>query len=257
MRLYRAGGKVATLHQSAGQGFQTAHLFFRGALLIKIPDQTNAEGGLVLRRTVQMPAIELFLPTIPHADGTVGHAIAIADEEVVGEAVLHVALLAMVAIQCLQRARVHSGVMDDDVAPAAGFDGSGGNAFLHCGGKCRGAGRTGFGRNGEALTDVDFLFLTQAIAGGERGDGDLMAARDVAEGILGFDDVGGVRSGGASEARAEQREDELPPVTTKAGERSVGSILTQLVYPNQQAGRNGSRNFAPGLRRCRTRTRSI
>ena len=170
MGFHRAGGELAALHQRAGQRLQALQLLFRRSLLIEIPDQADAEGRLILRRTMEMAAVELFLPAISHPDRAVGHAVAIADEEMVGEAVLHVALLAMIPIQRLQRPLVHRGVMDDDVTPASGFHRSGGNALLNGGRQLGGGARRRFGWSRgwdrEPLANVKLLISSEAVPAG-------------------------------------------------------------------------------------------
>ena len=146
-----------------------------------------------------MAAVQLLLPTISHPDCAIAQPVAVADEEVICEAVLHVAFFTMIPIQRLQRAFVHCGVMDDDMSPAVGFDRGGGDAFLYGGGQLRsGTGRwLGRGRGGdrESLADVDGFRATEVVPGRQRGNGYSMLARDVRQGVLGFDDVNGLTRG--------------------------------------------------------------
>jgi len=193
MRFDGAGGKVAPFHQGADQCFQALQLSFGWPCLIKIPNQTDANGHLILGHAVEMPAVELFLPTIPHADRAIAHAVAVAYEEVIGEAILQVAFFPVIAIESFQRPFIHGGMMDDDVAPAAGFHWRGGDALLDgCRWGNRGARRLrrgGLGGNSQPLPDVNSLFAAQSVARGQGRDGNAAAAGNVGQGILGFDDI--------------------------------------------------------------------
>ena len=124
MRLHVARRKLAAFQQSFRQYFEALHLPGRGFVFVEIPDQADANGDLVLRFAVEMATGELFAPAIAHSNFTIAHAVAIADEKVIRQAVLHVPLLPVVAVNRFQITPVRAAVMNHDVSPPARRDGS-------------------------------------------------------------------------------------------------------------------------------------
>ena len=117
--LHRAGGQLAALQQGTGQILQTAQLLRRRRRLVEIPDEADAKRDLVLRLAAQMPAVELFLPAIAHGDFAVAHAVAIADDEMVGKPVFHVPDFSVVGIHAFHRPGIHVTVVNHDILPPA------------------------------------------------------------------------------------------------------------------------------------------
>src|SRR2546422_5281187 len=121
MRPDRAGAQVAPAQQCHDESLEALHLFAARFVSVEVSNEADAESDLVLRFASHMPAIELFRPAPSHRDKAVSHAVAVANDEVVSEAVFHVPHLAVVAVHPLHRAGIDAAVMDDDVLPTTRF----------------------------------------------------------------------------------------------------------------------------------------
>ena len=132
MSFHRTDRQIATFQQSARETFQTAHLLFRGLLLVEVSNQANAQGNFVLSDAVQMTPVQLLSPTIADSNAAIAQAITVADEKMVGEAVFHMAFFPMITVKRFQGAGVNAGMVNDDIAPTAGFHGRARDAFLYC-----------------------------------------------------------------------------------------------------------------------------
>ena len=105
---HSAGRKLAAQEQGLRQGVEALHLPGRGFALVKIPDEADAEGDLVLRLAMKMTAVELFPPAVADGDFAIAHPMAIADEEMICQPMLHMPLHLVVAVDGLQIPLVHA-----------------------------------------------------------------------------------------------------------------------------------------------------
>lgn len=100
---------------------QSADLRLGGGFAIEITDETNADGDVVEVVAGNMPAVDLALPPVADLDLTVTGAMAVADDEVVGKPVDHMAYTAMVDVENARVPLPRAAVVDHDVFPAATF----------------------------------------------------------------------------------------------------------------------------------------
>jgi hypothetical protein len=91
-------------------------------IAIEIADQTNAEGDVVQVIAVNVAAIDLPAPAVPHFDLAVAGGSSIADHEMISESVLHSAEMPMVIIERRRVSLTRSTVVHDDILPATPRD---------------------------------------------------------------------------------------------------------------------------------------
>src|SRR5207237_6710808 len=100
------------------QLFASLQLTARWLTAIEIADQTNAECDVVQIVAVHVPAIDLAPPAIAHFDLAVARRSAVADDEVIGEAVFHPATMPVVIIENAGAALPCATVVHDNELPA-------------------------------------------------------------------------------------------------------------------------------------------
>ena len=115
----------------ANEFLQRGELFFRGALLIEVAHQTNAQGNVVEVVTVDMAAVELLFPTRPDFDFAVPGGGAVADHKMIGKTVGHFSNIGVIEIKRPGVALFGAAVVNDDVAPAGSSDRRGVNGLTH------------------------------------------------------------------------------------------------------------------------------
>jgi hypothetical protein len=119
---------------------QIADKFIEGAKLgpgrlvtIKITDQTDSDGNVVEVITGHVPAVELSCPARTNFNLAVARGSAIADDKVVGKAVLHLTHTTMIRIEDASVPLPGSAIVNDDVLPAPFLDSRSVNSSAHSG----------------------------------------------------------------------------------------------------------------------------
>ena len=95
VRCDRRHGEAGLLPQFVDQGFEAFHLPVSGRFRLEVTYQADADAGHVELFAGQMAALNLPFPTFADINFSVAHAVAVPNQEVIGHAILHVALLAM------------------------------------------------------------------------------------------------------------------------------------------------------------------
>jgi len=113
---------AATLSQVTNQFLATIELRARRLIAVEIADQTNPERDVVEVITVDVAAVNLSSPAVPHFDLAVAGRCSVADHEMISESVLHPPEMPMVIIERGGIALTGSTVVHDDVLPAAARD---------------------------------------------------------------------------------------------------------------------------------------
>ena len=93
-----------------------------GECLFKVAHKTNPDGNFVERRAADMASLDLTLPAIADVYFSVGGVDSVADDEVVGEPVLHSAGVSVVMLHATDAVVAVGAVVDDDVLPAVAPD---------------------------------------------------------------------------------------------------------------------------------------
>jgi len=88
----------------------------------EIADQTNSERDVVQVIAVDVPAVDLSPPPVPHFDLAVAGRCAVADHEMIREPVLHPPKMPVVIIERGRVSLPRPAVVDHDVLPAAARD---------------------------------------------------------------------------------------------------------------------------------------
>ena len=234
------------LPEPGDECLEAGFLLGRGERLFKVADETDSDGNFVERGAADMASLELSLPAITDVYFAIGSIDAVADDEVIGEAVLHSTDAAVIMLHAANAVVAVGAVVDDDVLPAVSPDarpvdllqgraGDGGRAGLSCffGRANRdleflarldgvwildavGFGdrrRSGFvfvgdraecvalangvidrlclGRDGEFLADLDFVWVSDAVVGGECQGAETVFFGDDTERLAALDGVGG------------------------------------------------------------------
>ena len=117
-------------------------LNFAGHAFLEITDQANADAAIVHLLGADVAAVDLAGPAWAHLNLAVTGVAAVADDKVVGEAVFHAAAAVGGAVG-LGVARLDAAVVNDEMGPAAGFDGQ-----VAAGGEHGGKGGRLFGDGG-------------------------------------------------------------------------------------------------------------
>ena len=91
-------GQSRLLTELSNEGLEALHLALGGRFGLEVADEANADAGHVEPFASEVTALDLLLPAIADVDFPVGHPTAVANQEMVGHAVFHVALLAMKTI---------------------------------------------------------------------------------------------------------------------------------------------------------------
>jgi len=92
-------------------------LGFGGLITIEVADETNAEGDVIEVVAGDMATVELCGPAVTDLHLTISGAMSVADNEMVGEAVFHVADAEMVNIENTGISLTGAAVVDNDVFP--------------------------------------------------------------------------------------------------------------------------------------------
>ena len=97
-------------------------MVFGGGVPIEIAYETNAQSDVVQVIARNMTAIDLPSPAVADFDLSIPRGISIADDEVVGEAVLHFAHASVIHIENTGVSLAGTAVVNDDVFPATTLD---------------------------------------------------------------------------------------------------------------------------------------
>ena len=108
----------AAFPQIADQFFARLQLRARRLIAIEIADETNAERDVVQVIAVHVAAVDLAPPAIADFDFAIAGGGAVADDEMIGESVLHPANMAVVVIENARVALPRAAVVHDDELPA-------------------------------------------------------------------------------------------------------------------------------------------
>ena len=104
--------------QVADELVEGLELLLGGQVAVEIADQANAEGDVIEKVAMDVAAVDLAGPAAADLDLAVARGCAIADDEMVGEPVGHLADVAMVVVEDTGVALAGAGVVDDDETPA-------------------------------------------------------------------------------------------------------------------------------------------
>ena len=111
-----------TIAQIADKFIERAKLGPGRLVTIKVTDQTDSDGDVVEVITRHVSTVELFCPARTNFNLAVARGSAIADDKVVGKAVLHLTHTAMIGIEDASVPLPGSAVVNDDVLPAPFLD---------------------------------------------------------------------------------------------------------------------------------------
>lgn len=89
--------------------------------MVVVTNKTDADTDIVEVVTVDVAAGKLIFPTVTDFDLAVSGGCAVADDEVIGETILHFADAAVVIVESLGVSLPSAAVVNHDVLPAA-FD---------------------------------------------------------------------------------------------------------------------------------------
>ena len=109
----------ATLAEIPDELFAAIELGPGWLVAIEISHQTNSQSNVVQIIAVNVAAIDLPSPTVPHFNLTVPGGCAVADYEMVSQPVLHSSKMTMVIIESGSVSLTSAAVMDHDVLPTA------------------------------------------------------------------------------------------------------------------------------------------
>lgn len=93
-----------------------------GGVAIEIAYETNAKSDVVQVIARNMTAIDLPSPAVTDFDLSIPRGISIADDEVVGEAILHFAYPPVINIENSSVPLAGAAVVNDDVFPASALN---------------------------------------------------------------------------------------------------------------------------------------
>lgn len=108
-----------TAPEVGAEFIQRAELILGGCIPVEISDETNAERDVVQVVARDMATVDLSGPAVSDFDFAIARGIAIADDEVVGEAVLHFANASVVDIKNARVSLAGATIVNDDVFPAS------------------------------------------------------------------------------------------------------------------------------------------
>ena len=97
-------------------------LILGGCIPVEITDETNTDRDVVQVVASDMAAVDLSGPPVSDFDLAISRGIAIADDEMVGEAVLHFANASVVDIENTRVSLAGATIVNDDVFPASALD---------------------------------------------------------------------------------------------------------------------------------------
>ena len=119
------------LAEIADEFVEGIQLFLSGLALVEVADQTDADGDVVQIVAMDVAAVDLFAPAGADFDFTIPGGRAVADDKLIGEAVLHLADIGVIVVKSLGIALPRSAVVDDQIAPAGFLDGSAVDLFAN------------------------------------------------------------------------------------------------------------------------------
>src|SRR4029434_8738820 len=91
----------------------------RWFIAVEIADEADAKGDVIEVITMHMAALQLLPPAVANFDFAIARGRSVANDEMVGESILHVPNAAMVVFKGAGVALARPSVVDGDVAPAA------------------------------------------------------------------------------------------------------------------------------------------
>ena len=109
---------AAPFAQVINQFFARFELAARGLIAIEIANKANSERDVVQIIAVNVATIDLSPPTIADLDFAVAGRGAIADDEVVGQSILHAPNMAMIIIENARATLSSAAVVHDDELPS-------------------------------------------------------------------------------------------------------------------------------------------
>ena len=114
-------GFAAAISQVANELFTRVELRARRLVSIEITDQTNAERDIVEIIAVDMTAVDLPPPAITHFDLAVAGGCAVADDKMIGQAVLHSTDMPVIVIEDTCVALSRAAIVHDNELPPTPF----------------------------------------------------------------------------------------------------------------------------------------
>jgi hypothetical protein len=124
-------GFSTALAQVPNQFLAREELRLSRPIPIKIAHQTNAEGDVVEEITVNMTAVDLAAPPIPHFNFPITGGRAVADHEMISETILHPTYSAMIIIEYAGVSLSGAAIVDHDEFPAVAHDWCAPDFFNH------------------------------------------------------------------------------------------------------------------------------
>ena len=113
---------AATFLEIFDQLLASFELRARRLVAIEIADETNPEPDVVHVIAVNMATAHLFDPALADLDLAVARRSSVADDELIGEPILHSTNMTMVVIENLRAPLPRPAVVDDDEFPAIALD---------------------------------------------------------------------------------------------------------------------------------------
>jgi hypothetical protein len=111
-----------SLSQVANQFVERQVLIFRGYITVEVADKTNTERYIIQIVAMHMSTIELPRPAITDFDLAISGGAAIADDEMVCEAIRHFANVPMVIVKDSSVPLSGPAIMDNDIFPSIPSD---------------------------------------------------------------------------------------------------------------------------------------
>jgi hypothetical protein len=180
-----AFGVHVTIEKKIDESIGGRQLLLAGASILEIAHEADADPGIVYAGFADVTASELFGPTRANFDLAVAGVASVADNEMVGETVLHAAPT-VIGIVGAGIAGLNPAVVDHDVTPSVAihFDFARGGYDR----RKRGDG-TSIGGNDQELTDENAVTL-ETVARLQGPDSGVVAVGDGGESIAFLDPVG-------------------------------------------------------------------
>ena len=172
-------------------------LGFADVLHIEIADEADADADVVQVVAVDVAALILPVPAVADFDRAVPRRSAVADDEVIREAVHHVPHIAVVVLECGGVSLPRAAVVDDDVAPASARDGRAINVTPKS--RCHALGGFGVGSRSTSATPTALSRTTRfGRGGGVTSGAGIGVWRGVGSGVGRTTGTGVARTGGFS-----------------------------------------------------------
>lgn len=109
------------LAQIAYKFIECVHLGFCGFVAVQVADEADSKGDIVEVIARDVSAIDLAGPAVSDLDLAIARGFAVANDKVVGEAVLHFPDPSVVIVKNASVSLSGAAVVNDDVFPAAAF----------------------------------------------------------------------------------------------------------------------------------------